>query len=656
MCPIDPRPDTVPFPFLEGNGEMASRMREFDWVDHPLGTPYAWPLSLKMLLGVLLNNPFPMFLFWGPEQYCFYNDAYRPSLGKEGKHPGILGMLGKEAWEEIWSAIAPLLQQVMKGGPAVWSEDQLIPIYRNGCMEDVYWTFSYSPIREDKAVLGVLVTCVETTAKVIALNKLAESERQLNLVIDQAPVAVAILKGPTFRTTMVNGRALELWGRNRDEVLDRPLLEAMPELVEQGIPAMLKAAYQRSERFMASEYEIQLLRDRELRKVYINFVFEPLLDEQGNVDGVMAVGSEVTETVLSKQRAEAGEARFRALADSMPQFVWTGTADGHLNYFNRSVYAYSGLSEQEVQEKGWLQIVHPDEQEANVTSWTEAISNGTDFLFEHRFMRHDGVYRWQLSRAVPLRDGDGNVIMWVGTSTDIQDIKQQDQLKDDFIGMASHEFRDPISALRGYVDFLSEEYANGSDETLQQALKAMDRQTTHLTQLVNGLLDLSKMKAGMVALDRTHFCLNDLVRQIVEEQALISARVKFVYEPSPEAMVNADKQRITQVLQNLLSNAVKYAPGGDRVVVTSKCMNNLVVVSIMDKGIGISPDDQSKVFSKFYRVSGKDQHTFTGFGIGLSLSADIVELHQGEIGVKSELGKGSTFWFSLPIGGERSNG
>lgn len=653
---MDPLPNVARYPFLEGNGEMASRTREKDWTEHPLGSPDSWPLSLKMVLGMLLNNRFPMFIFWGPEQYCFYNDAYRPSLGNDGKHPSILGMTGAEAWREIWPTIQPALQQVMHGGAATWSEDQLIPIYRNGQMEDVYWTFSNSAIREDKAVLGVLVTCVETTTKVMTLNKIAEGERQLNLVIDQAPVAVAIFKGPTFRTTMMNGRALELWGRTREEVLGKPILEALPELVGQGIPEMLETVYRKGEPFMATEYPIELLRHRKLRNIYLNFVYEPLLDEEGNVDGVMAVGTEVTDTVLAKQRAEAGEARFRLLADSMPQFVWTGDAEGKLNYFNRSVYAYSGLSEKEINAEGWLQIVHPDEQEENGIRWLHAVTTGTDFIFEHRFMRHDGVYRWQLSRGVPLRDASGNITMWVGTSTDIQDIKQQDQLKDDFIGMASHEFRNPISALRGYVDLLTEEYAESPDKILQQALKAMDRQTTHLTDLVNGLLDLSKMKAGMVELELTQFCMNDLVRTIVEETAQMSAKVKFNLRTSSDAFVYADRQRITQVLQNLLSNAIKYAPRADRVDVDCALENSNVIVSVKDHGIGISREDQAKVFSKFYRVTGKDQHAFTGFGIGLSLSSDIIELHHGKIGVESELGKGSTFWFSLPIGGERSNG
>ncbi len=130
--------------FLSGGGEMGALMRAYNWESSPVGSTNQWPQSLLTTLGILLNSKFPMFLFWGPHHVCFYNDAYRPSLGNEGKHPGILGKKGEEVWPDIWHTIKPLIDQVMAGGEATWIEDQLIPIFRNGKMEDVYWTFSYS--------------------------------------------------------------------------------------------------------------------------------------------------------------------------------------------------------------------------------------------------------------------------------------------------------------------------------------------------------------------------------------------------------------------------------------------------------------------------------------------------------------------------------
>ncbi len=171
--------------FLTGGGEMGKLTREKDWSKTSLGSMQFWPQSLRTTLSIILNSKFPMFLWWGPELICFYNDAYRPSLGQNGKHPSILGMKAEEAWTEIWHIIKPLIDQVLSGGEATWSEDQLIPIFRNGKIEDVYWTFSYSPVNDESdKPAGVLVTCTETTSKIITLHELEESKNELEFAID----------------------------------------------------------------------------------------------------------------------------------------------------------------------------------------------------------------------------------------------------------------------------------------------------------------------------------------------------------------------------------------------------------------------------------------------------------------------------------------
>lgn len=135
--------------YLAGGGEMGNLIRGFDWSETVLGSPTGWPQSLLTTVGIILNSKSPMFLWWGPDLIQFYNDAYRPSLGNNGKHPKCLGQKGVDCWPEIWPVIKPLIDQVMDGGEAVWSEDQLIPIYRNNRLEDVYWTFGYSAVSDE---------------------------------------------------------------------------------------------------------------------------------------------------------------------------------------------------------------------------------------------------------------------------------------------------------------------------------------------------------------------------------------------------------------------------------------------------------------------------------------------------------------------------
>ncbi|MFY0482374.1 PAS domain-containing protein [Flavobacterium sp. PLA-1-15] len=171
--------------FLSDGGEMGTIIRSYDWSSTPLGSIDTWPQSLLTTLSIILNSNFPMFLFWGEHHICFYNSAYRPSLGNNGKHPSAVGKPGKEVFPEIWNDIVPLIDEVMAGGKASWSEDQLLPSYRNGLLDDIYWTYSYSPVKaESGKVGGVFVTCIETTEKVKSFQTLEEKENLLRFAID----------------------------------------------------------------------------------------------------------------------------------------------------------------------------------------------------------------------------------------------------------------------------------------------------------------------------------------------------------------------------------------------------------------------------------------------------------------------------------------
>lgn len=206
-------------PFLSGGGEMGKLIREFDWAKTPLGPTESWPQSLRIVVGIILRSKFPMFLWWGPELIQFYNDAYRPSFGNDGKHPLALGSKGIDTWKETWPVIKPLIDSVLLTGESTWSEDQLIPIYRNGNLEDAYWTFSYSVVFDDDGKnKGVLVTCTETTEKILANNKLLEANAQLNAAIEASQLATWELNPITHKFTASN-RLKEWFGLPLDKDL-----------------------------------------------------------------------------------------------------------------------------------------------------------------------------------------------------------------------------------------------------------------------------------------------------------------------------------------------------------------------------------------------------------------------------------------------------
>ena len=190
------------FPFLQGDGEMASIIKNYNWSDTPLGDFDQWPLSLRTTLANILHSSFPMFLFWGKDLTCFYNDAFRPSLGSEGKHP-VIGKKGGEVWPEIWPFIYPLIEKVLTTGKPTWFENQLVPIFRNGKIEDVYWTFSYSAaFGDDGDISGVLVTCMETTDSVMSRKKIEDTVISRTAELHNAHQS--LLKANEYLQTLIN--------------------------------------------------------------------------------------------------------------------------------------------------------------------------------------------------------------------------------------------------------------------------------------------------------------------------------------------------------------------------------------------------------------------------------------------------------------------
>ena len=220
---------TKNYHFLQGGGEMGVLTRDFDWSRTSAGSPDEWPQSLRTVVAMILSSKFPMFLWWGEDLVQFYNDAYRPSLGNTGKHPAALGQKGADCWPEIWDVIYPLIKQVKSTGEATWSEDQLIPIYRNGKIEDVYWTFGYSAIHDDSdKVAGVFVVCTETTEKVNNLRQLRESKDALDFAIEATELGTWDID-PVAQTIKGNDRLKEWFGIPQgEEVTYHAILDTIP--------------------------------------------------------------------------------------------------------------------------------------------------------------------------------------------------------------------------------------------------------------------------------------------------------------------------------------------------------------------------------------------------------------------------------------------
>ena len=897
--------------FLSGGGEMGALMRNYNWKSSPIGPVDKWSQILRTTLSILLNSKFPMFLYWGPDLICFYNDAYRFSLGNDGKHPLLLGMKGEEAWKETWHIIKPPIDQVLTSGEATWSEDQFIPIYREGEMKDAYWTFSFSPIKNEKnQTAGVFLTLIETTDKVNNLKKLEETNDQLHFAIEatelgtfdfnpltnkfignnrlkdwfslphemevdlpmatamilkkdrnrvieaiqkaleyesdgfydieysiinpltkqerivrakgrvwfgddktayrfngtlqditqqaiskiqieasekrfsnilsQSLMAIAIFKGPSMIVTFANKPMLNVLGKG-NAVLNKPLLEGVPELKEQAFPQLLANVYSTGVAFEGFETKAILVRNGIPVDAYFNFVYQPYRDVDDAITGITVLATEVTEQVNAKKQIEQNEAeqkklathlklatdsanvaiwsldvqkqvlewsslhkklwgydpnredltyedwhkvilpedkelafqkieeakfnenvyeveyrinrandhvirsmrsvgkyyyneqgeietltgisvditdqkaaaekirqseeRFRTLAEAIPQLIWITNEKGEYEYTSSQWIEYSGLDPHF--ENSWQQLIHPDDMKGMMENWGKSLATGKPYKAEARLKNKQGEYLWHIVNGVAIKNEEHKIVKWIGAFTDIHEQKEKEHQKDEFISIASHEMKTPLTTAKGYLKLLLRKLSEENETAFLYANKS-NQAVERLHTLVTELLDASKIQNGKLDYNISLFDFNEMVDEAIENIQLTTNNHSLQKIGNSLHQIKGDKNRLQQVMINLLSNAVKYSPKADKIFIKVEELDGNIQVSVQDFGVGMLSQHLNKVFDRYYRVQEHVVH-FPGLGIGLYISSNIIQRHEGKMWVESEPNKGSIFHFSLPI-------
>jgi len=400
--------------FLAGGGEMGRLLRAHDWAATDLGPPSVWPAGLRAAVQTMLTTRHPVFIFWGSQHLCFYNDAYSQSL-RADKHPAILGRAGRLAWAEIWPIIGPQIDQVMGGGEATWHEDHLVPILRNGVIEEVYWTYGYAPIGEDAAphgVGGVLVLCNETTAQVLARRETQAAEQRWRSLFEQAPGFVCILRGPEHCFEFVNPRYQQLLGGR--PLIGLSLAQAVPEAAEQGITALLDGVFQSGRAYTAAGQAVFVRgRDGTDVQVHLDFVYQPIV-ENGRVTGIFVQGSDVSDLVHANTALVEGALRWQALVDNLPGGA-VFVVDTELRYQMAAgeALAAAGISSFDLVGRSVFDTVHGDAAAPHLANYQNALQ-GHSFEVEH--CEHGRHY---LTRGVPLHDAAGRVNGVLAASNDI---------------------------------------------------------------------------------------------------------------------------------------------------------------------------------------------------------------------------------------------
>ena len=522
-----------PSEFLAGGGQVGELMRSHDWSTSPLGPPGTWPPSLRTIVDLILQSRFPMFIAWGADLGFLYNDAYAEILG--AKHPAALGRRFHDIWSEIWADISPLIDAAMNG-QATYKEDLPLVMNRKGYQEQTWFTFSYSPVRDDTgSIAGMFCAVSETTEKVMAERALRESEGRLRALVAASSYAV-------YR--------------------------------------------------MSPDWS-QLL----------------TLDGQGFIADTTS-----------------------------PSGAWLGD------------------------------YIHPDDQARVMAAIRDSIAEKRTFELEHRVRRLDGTIGWTLSRAVPLLDASGNITEWFGAASDVtarknaeealrtseEQLREADRRKDEFLAMLAHELRNPLAPIRTGLELIR--VAGNTPDAVDRVRNMMERQVGHMVRLIDDLMDVSRITSGKIQLQREPTTLSSLVTSAIEPSraAITAKQIRLTVDlPEPSCVLDVDPTRFVQVISNLLHNATKFTGAGGSIVVSAHISGDGLTprelsLSVRDSGIGIPAEFQPRVFDLF--TQGARGSSEPGLGIGLALARRLVDMHGGQIELRSKgTGHGSEFIIRVPV-------
>ena len=653
---------------------MGALMRAKDWGDSALGAPSSWPQALRTVVRLMLNTNHPMYIWWGSELSCLYNDAYRQSIGPE-RHPGSLGRPAREVWDEIWDIIHPQIDGVMTGQGATWNTNHLVPITRHGRREDVYWTYSYSPIDDETApsgIGGVLVVCTETTQHVRTARRLEQERDRLRESDTRFRAALRAGRMGSWetdhatRTRHWSPEGMALFGldlpEGRGQVggdADEYVASIHPD--DRHVATTFRELAQQQNWFPA-EYRIV----RPDGTVLWLSGGGMVVARGGNGEALRLVSimADATERKLVEQRLDIERERLTlALRAGQMGAYDTDMAQGTI-WWSPQTYTLFGVDAEtfEPTPSAVLELIDPLDREEFQRLRTHAIAAHQPFIHELRIRRPDGTQRWIGHRGQAEYDDAGNAVRNFGVVMDIterkeveQRLRDADKQKDLFIAMLAHELRNPLAPIKNAAQVLRRLVKGDAKTTWCQDV--IERQVDQMTRLLDDLLDVSRLSRGQLKLRPQLLTLDTVIAQAVElARPLVDAAGHTLQVSLPDAppTLHGDPTRLAQIFSNVLINAAKYTPRGGHIGLSARVDGVHVSVTISDSGIGIAAEHLSQIFDVFQQIESALDHSQGGQGIGLSLAKRLIELHGGSISARSAgVGRGSEFELRLPLAAEQ---
>ena len=642
----------------------------FDWSTTPLGAADTWPASLRATVANMLNTRQPMLLFWGPELIQFYNDSFVPSFGI-GKHPTAMGQRARECWADAWPVIGAQIEAVMSRGEPAWFEDALVPIFRNGRMEEVFWTYSYSPAHDDNGrINGTLVIVTEMTGRVLAarrLQLLSELGGALSVAGSVETVLAALgsaasaahLDLPFLMVSSPDGTIAQ-FGIDGDcaAMVERSVREAgaITDPQELALAAPVPCAAWPEPVARADVHPVGT------KGRMLVFGLSPRLPFDASYRSFLAqVTEQVTAALRRIETANASLATLRQRNDLLMHApVATALMRGPEHVFELANPLYCRLVGRDPTGKGFREAF-PDLRESSIPPLLDRVyETGEPVTLSEQLVpldrRGNGVLEDTFVNfsLEPLRDEDGRVNGMMAVATDITEqvlsrktLQNANRAKDEFLAMLGHELRNPLAPIVTALELMSQKRSDGAQERA-----VIERHVKHVIRLVDDLLDISRITRGLITLDRKVLDLAEVVTAAVEANAhLVAQRGHRISVEAPRGIrVNADEARLQQVVSNLITNAARYTPNGGTISVKLAAENDQAVLRVTDTGNGISADLLPKVFDLFVQGARSSDRSEGGLGLGLAIVKNLVTLHGGAVSAHSDgPDTGSVFTVQIPI-------
>jgi two-component system sensor histidine kinase VicK len=482
-------------------------------------------------------------------------------------------------------------------------------------------------------------------------------ENIFQIIFEKSPGSLLVQADPPrFTIVAASDSYLSITASERENIVGKGFFTAFPEndKFDENINArnVFTRVIETGKVIDVPTYRFDVYRPEtdEYEMRYWSCCNTPIFNTEKKVAYILNTVVNITEEINAKEVAVENENRLRLAAEAASLATWD------LNLHDQSFIYSARLAEI---------FGHPPETIISLTDIRKQVDSGDmehivlkayyaaiktgNYLYEVRIYWPDGSLHWIKTQGIVINDENGHPVRMLGTVLDTTESKRDEIRKNDFIAMASHELKTPLTSLKAYIQLLVKRLSDSPDNFVTSTLSKAGHQVNKMTELIHGFIDLSKLEPGKLQLDVKEFEINQLIDNCLEEFRLTNIGNPTIFAPQGKIILRADEEKVGQVLSNFLNNAVKYSNRGCRITVACKKTESDIRVSVTDEGIGIKPKDQEKLFQRFYRAESVRKKNISGFGIGLYLASEIINLHKGKIGVESEEGKGATFYFTLPL-------